>query len=383
VSFDAGWTVRTFPDDWAAWSGGTAMATTTAGARATFRFSGTSVTWIGAHALDSGIARIYLDGQLVKDLNLFGLSDEIASRVYSLRGLAPGAHTLVIEATGERDEAAIGNTLIVDAFDVPAPVVSRMQDSDSEITYSGTWKQVNGWIEDPEMPWSGRSITQSAESGASATLRFTGTGIGLVGYRGPDGGIARLSVDGVVVGEIDTYLYSPQLQATLFSKDGLADTDHTLTIDVTGTHGPSATDSLIRLDAFDVTMPGRRYEEGDPAIAYTGSWTYGNRNRPWSEGFANTSFDPGARATFTFTGTGVRWIGCAKGSIGIARVYLDGVFMEEIDGFFWPAEDFQRTMFKATGLAPGQHTLVVEATGRKNEWAGLNYVVVDAFDVLP
>jgi hypothetical protein len=359
------------------------MATTTAGARATFRFSGTSVTWIGSRGLGSGIARIYLDGQLVRDLDLFGLSEETATRVYSLRGLASGNHTLVIEATGEREPDALGNVVVVDAFDVPAPVVSRLQDSDSEITYSGTWKQVNGWDEDPEMPWSGRSITQSAESGASATLHFHGTAIGVVGYRGPDGGIARISLDGVVVGEIDTYLYSTQLRATLFSQAGLADTDHTLTIEVTGARSPSATDNLIRLDAFDVTMPGRRYEEWDSAISYTGNWTYGNRNRPWSEGFANTSLDPGARATFTFTGTGVRWIGCAKGSIGIARVYLDGQFVEEVDGFFWPAEDYQRTMFKATGLAPGQHTLVVEATGRKNEWAGLNYVVVDAFDVLP
>ncbi len=56
--------------------------------------------------------------------------------MYSLRGTRPGAHT-VIEATGESDVAAIGNTIIVDAFDVPAPVVSRMQDPGLEIAYSG------------------------------------------------------------------------------------------------------------------------------------------------------------------------------------------------------------------------------------------------------
>jgi hypothetical protein len=382
VSFDAGWTQRSFPGDWTAWSGGTAMASSVAGARATFRFTGTAVTWIGGRGVAGGIARIYLDGQLVKDLSLYGISEETDTRLYSLRGLEPGSHTLVIEVSAEREPDAQGNEVVVDAFDVPAPVVSRLQDSDSDISYSGTWKQVNGWIEDPEKPWSGRSITQSAEAGATATLRFRGTGIGLVGYRGPEGGIARLSIDGVVVGEIDTYLNSPQLRATVFAKDGLADGEHTLTIEVTGTRSPSATDSLIRLDAFDVTMTGRRYEEWDPAVRYTGQWN-GNRNRPWSEAYAETSFDPGARATFTFTGTGVRWIGCAKGSIGIARVYLDGEFVEEIDGFFWPAEDYQRTMFEARGLTPGEHTLAVEATGRKNEWAGLNYVVVDAFDVLP
>ncbi len=65
------------------------MATNTAGARATFRFSGTSVTWIGAHTPDSGMARLYLDGQLVKDLNLFGLSNDRHPRVFPARD-SPG-----------------------------------------------------------------------------------------------------------------------------------------------------------------------------------------------------------------------------------------------------------------------------------------------------
>ncbi len=272
---------------------------------------------IGAHGLASGKARIYLDGRLVKDLNLFGLSNETATRVYSLRGLAAGNHVLSSRPPASRTMAAVGNTVIVDAFDVPATRGVAHEDSDSEITYSGTWKQVNGWIEEPEMPWSGRSITQSSQSGASATVHFHGTGVGLVGYRGPEGGIARISVDGVVSGEVDTYMFSPQLLATLFTKDGLADTDHTLTIDVTGTHSSPATGSLIGVDAVDVTSwPALR--GGDPAIAYTAKLDLRQPQPALERGLRQHPFDPVARATFTFTGTGVRWIGCAKGLIGIA-----------------------------------------------------------------
>src|SRR5256885_629064 len=91
-----------------------------------------------------------------------------------------------------------------------------------------------------------------------------------------------------------------------------------------------------------------------------------------------------SRASFTFTGTSVSWLGCAKATTGIARVYLDGVFVREVDTYHpWPTEDYQHVLFRASGLAPGTHTLAIEATGRQNPAASSAYVVVDAFDVQP
>ena len=89
---------------------------------------------------------------------------------------------------------------------------------------------------------------------------------------------------------------------------------------------------------------------------------------------------PGSLATFTFEGTAVRWIGFRAGRTGIARVYLDGAFIAEIDTFA-ASEGFQDTIWEASGLASARHTLVIEATGQKNPAATNNYVVVDAFDV--
>jgi hypothetical protein len=97
----------------------------------------------------------------------------------------------------------------------------------------------------------------------------------------------------------------------------------------------------------------------------------------------------GARATFSFSGTSVRWIGCRKFTMGIANVYLDGVFVAQIDTYApLPTEGYQDTIFEATGLASGSHTLTIEATGQQNP-AATNAsnltvgVVVDAFDVRP
>lgn len=71
------------------------------------------------------------------------------------------------------------------------------------------------------------------------------------------------------------------------------------------------------------------------------------------------AFAPGARASFSFSGTSVTWIG------------------------YRGAEGYQDTVHTGSALAPGAHTITVEATGRKHPEATSNYVAVDAFDVVP
>ncbi len=379
VTLSAGWVESDPARDWLAWSGGTAAYGVVPGAQATFTFTGTSVTWIGYRSVDSGIARLSVDGTFVADIDLFARRSESSVRVYTVKGLADGSHTLTIEMTGLKNPEAQGNLVVVDAFDVPAPVVSHLQDVDPNISYSAGW--TGG---DISKPWSGGSATFSTAAGAQATLTFSGTAINWIGYRGPEAGIARVYVDGSFAGEVDTYAPSPRIQDTLFKAGGLADGSHTLTIEATGLKNGASTGTRILIDAFDVTMPGTRYQETDPAVSYSGSWTQGNLNRTWSEGTVATSLVAGSQATFSFTGTTVRWIGNRKASTGIARVYLDGVFVTEIDTFVpAPREAYQTTVLTLTGLAAGSHTLTIEATGRKNPAADSAYVVVDAFDVVP
>ena len=65
-------------------------------------------------------------------------------------------------------------------------------------------------------------------------------------------------------------------------------------------------------------------------------------------GTAAPSSVAGSRATFTFIGTSVSWIGCRRASTGIAKVYFDGAFVAEIDTFFaYPQEGYQNTIYEA------------------------------------
>jgi len=374
ITYTAGWNQG---DTHRAWSGGTAAESFTPGARATFTFTGTSVSWIGARAPQTGIARVYLDGVFVTDVDTFSKTDEVRVPVFTVTGLADASHTFAIEVTEMKNVDSTGTLIVVDAFDVPAVIISRLQETDPATTYT------DGWIQgDTLRAWSARTAAQSVTPGAQATFTFTGTSISWIGARGPQTGIARVLLDGMFVAEVDTYAPTEQIQAAVFTAMGLADASHTLTIEVTVVKNPASTGTLIVVDAFDVTSPGTRFQQTDPSVTYTTGWVPANQDRAYSEGTAAESATPGVQATFTFTGTSVSWIGARGPQTGIARVLLDGMFVAEVDTYS-PTEALQKTVFTATGLAEGGHTLTVEVTGEKNPASARAWILVDAFDVRP
>lgn len=382
VSLGAGWTQSDAGPF--AWSGGAAVQATAPGAQAAFTFTGTSVTWIGTRNSSSGIALVKVDGVPVSEVDLFARPEVIRTPIITLHGLSPGSHTLAIEVTGRQNPDALSNVIQVDAFDVQAPVVSQIQETDPDVVFTADWVQAEstfswsggGVFTFPDPPVGGARETETP--GATVTLTFHGTSVGWSGYRGPDAGIARVQVDGGVAVEVDTYSPTHRVQDSVFTAKGLADTSHTLTIEATGRKNDASTGARIVVDAFDVMAPGTRFQENHPALAYSGDWIHGNVNRTWSEGAASTSATAGARVTFTFTGTSVSWIGLRKLSTGIARVFLDGVFVQEINTYEpFPIEGYQHTVFRADGLTPGTHTLTIEAASTGA------FLVVDAFDVRP
>ena len=75
------------------WSGGKAKRTTLTGATATFQFTGTSVTWIGARSSDAGTAEVSVDGGPARQIDLFARPQEMRTPVVTLHDLSPGPAT--------------------------------------------------------------------------------------------------------------------------------------------------------------------------------------------------------------------------------------------------------------------------------------------------
>jgi len=383
VTYAPAWT----EDGTRSWSGGTAAVSATPGAQVTFTFTGPSVSWIGGRATFTGIARISLDGVFLSEVDTYSKTEEIRVPMFAATGLTNASHTLTIEVTGRQNASATGAFIIVDAFDVPAATVSRLQETDPSITYTAGTVAAPDWMPfNTSRAWSAGIATLSTTPGAQATISFTGTGISWIGARGPQTGIARVTLDGVVVPPIDTYSATEQIQAEIFTKQGMADTTHTLTIEVTGEQNAASTSPLIIVDGFEVTMSGTRHQDTDPAIAYGPNWIQDNRDKAYSEGATAESNTVGAQATITFTGTGIRWIGARGPQTGIARIFLDGAFVEDFDTYFQTEgpqhTDFFSTDFFGSGLAPGTHTLSIQVIG-KNPLSTDFWILMDAFDVIP
>jgi hypothetical protein len=370
------------------WSGGSAMQSSTAGATASVTFEGTSIRWIGSRGRHMGIAQMSIDGSVVKQVDLFARPDDEAhTEVATIYDLSAGKHTLTITVTGTQNPQAEGAIVVVDAFDVqPQATVSHWQDTNPGLNYSAGWTKSaesgpfsgSGVSNVPELPVTAQ---ETSTAGANVSVPFRGTGINWIGYRGPDAGIAQVQVDGGAPTQVDLYAPNPTYQPIVFAASNLADANHTLTIQATGQKNASSSGARVIVDAFDVMTPGRRYEEYETSkIAYSGMWTMDNNARVWSEGVTATSNQPGATATFSFTGTSVSWIGCRKGSAGgTADILLDGVLAQQVRlAETYPIEGYQMTIFRADGLSPGAHTLTIRVTNTDG-----SYVVVDAFDVRP
>lgn len=376
------------------WSGGTAAISASAGSRIEFSFTGTSVGWIGGRGSDTGIARVLIDGVLQAEIDTYSKTDETRVPMFAAHGLGNTKHKLTIEVTGRKRDAATAARIVVDAIDVPGVILSRLQETDPAVSFSAGWAQDNPVVTflpgittgrtqgESLRKWSAGAAALSSTPGASASFSFNGTAISWIGARGTQTGIARIYLDGQFVSEVDTYSPTEQIQASVFSAGGLADGDHLLTIETTGRKNPASESALIVVDGFDVTIPGRRFQETHRDINFSTGWIQDNRDKAYSEGSTAETVTPGAQATFTFSGSAVSWVTGRGPQTGIARVYLDRVLVDRID-LYSVTEAPQKIAFTARNLSPGTHTLTIEHTGEKNPMSSDTWVLVDAFDVRP
>jgi len=124
-----------------------------------------------------------------------------------------------------------------------------------------------------------------------------------------------------------------------------------------------------------------RVEQNDPAIVYSGNW-YSNGASTNSGGGAVLTNTRGARASITFTGTGISWIAYRDEWSGVARVYLDGVPKATIDNYLSPS-DPHAMPYSTAGLSPGPHTLTIEVTGTRNSSSKGSWIWIDGLWVVP
>lgn len=102
------------------YTGGTYAYSRWAGAKFTYAFSGTGVTWIGPKTTAYGRAAIYLDGVYRGVVSQYATVGGTGwrHRVWHAENLTAGDHVLEIRVLGTKDAASTGTIVVVDGIDV-------------------------------------------------------------------------------------------------------------------------------------------------------------------------------------------------------------------------------------------------------------------------
>lgn len=92
--------------------GGKARWTRARGAKASLRFTGTAIAWVGPVGPTRGKARVYIDGNLVKTVNTWASSFRASRVLFTKSWATSGTHRITIIANGTPGHPTVG----LDAF---------------------------------------------------------------------------------------------------------------------------------------------------------------------------------------------------------------------------------------------------------------------------
>jgi len=101
------------------------------------------------------------------------------------------------------------------------------------------------------------------------------------------------------------------------------------------------------------------YEDTDPSIVFTGSWSTSSNSNASGGSFANSE-SAGDTACLTFGGSGVQWYTLTYPSRGHANVYIDGSLVDTVDNYS-PTLHWQ--VVREYTVSQGTHTFCIEVVG--------------------
>ncbi|MBO0984361.1 glycoside hydrolase family 88 protein [Rathayibacter sp. SD072] len=112
VAYSGTWTALSAAAD----DGGGSAYSSESTASATLTFTGTGVQWISRLSPSGGINEVFVDGVKVARIDRYSSTTKYRQTVWTSAALPAGVHTVSIRSTADRNPAARGRTLLLDAF---------------------------------------------------------------------------------------------------------------------------------------------------------------------------------------------------------------------------------------------------------------------------
>ena len=321
-----------------------------------------------------------VDGADAGTADLYSSTTSYLQTVWSTNTLEPGRHTVTIEWTGDKNPAATGTTISLDAFDIMGTPVkpdglARYEQTDTRLVWAGTWETFTSTGP------SGGSYRRAKTNGASVTVNFTGTYLSWVATAGTTLSKAYVSLDGGAEQSIDLARSAVASQQSVWATGSLDSGPHTVKI---RWDPGNATGKYISVDAFDLVggftqagaPPYTRYDQANGNIVKTGSWADYSNPAAYLGAYGRSS-TAGAKATIYFTGTKIAWIGMKGLTPGIVDVYVDDVKKATLDLYASPAK-YQVTLWTSDTLTNTIHHMDLV---RNSASLSTEYLVLDAVDI--
>jgi hypothetical protein len=147
----------------------------------------------------------------------------------------------------------------------------------------------------------------SKVAGSYYRVRFDGTYAKVYTAKGLGAGVAAISIDGGAETLVDLYAPSRQNQVLVYSSPSLIDAPHVLTVRVTGTKNPNATDSYVIADRVEVGAELPPVNAGLPVVS--GTAVVGETLTSWPGTWSNSS-----------TSYAYQWVRCDSAGANCAGI---------------------------------------------------------------
>jgi hypothetical protein len=246
--------------------------------------------------------------------------------------------------------------------------------------YAGTEHYANKWL-------------------SSFTVNFRGPDFQWIGRKGPNFGIATVSIDGKQVATVDNYSPTAKEQQVVYAVSGLANRAHAVFVTVGGYPNPAknaaSSDTYQVIDGYVTSgssLDLTSVAAWGSGVTRTGSWTCGDSNAPNAGDLSGGhcwSNVVGSAITLGFSGTGFEVYTRPDGENGYTDVYVDGSFVESSDSFSLPYDSSCDDCINAqdsitvAGLTAGSHTVKLVVSSAKDPSATDRYTQVDEIKILP
>ncbi|MCK9921010.1 endoglucanase [Frankia sp. AgPm24] len=269
----------------------------------------------------------------------------------------------------------------------------------NQVSYSGAWSVCSGC--GPATP--NNSFRYTYASGATATIRFSGTQIAIVGIKNPLGGYASFGVDGATPTIVDTYA-AASVVTPQFVSPVLPTGTHTLTITNVHQRSAASTNYYVGFDravvlSTDVTPPpvvippttttieDTAVGTGLNQVSYSGAWSVCTGCGPATPNSSfRYSYNYGSIVTIRFSGSQITVYGIRNPLSGFAAFSIDGGTPSTLDTYR-DASAVEVT-YSSPQITPGTHTLTITNVHQRsgassNFYVGFDRAVVGGPVVVP